>query len=92
MARTGQRYRDQETAQLRQHAQAFASSVYQCQLLNQWIPYNNLSFGKLTITDRRAQVFFKPCSRQLPLGHVRCCIRTHSLTTTTQPDSTYSSI
>ena len=92
MARTGQRYHDQESAQLRQHAQAFASSAYQRQLLNQWIPYNNLSFGKLTIIDRRAQVLFKPRSRQLSKRHVRRCKRTHSLVTTTRPDSIYSSI
>ena len=73
MARTGQRYRDQEAAQLQQHTQAFANSAYQCQLLNQWIPYNNITFGKLVITDGRAQVLFKPRSRQLPRGHVRRC-------------------
>ena len=75
MARTGQRYRDQEAAQLCQHAQTFANYAYQHQLFDQWIFYNNISFGKLIITDRHAQVLFKPHSRQLPIGHVR----THSL-------------
>ena len=92
MARTGQRYRDQEAAQLRQHAQAFANSVYQRNLLNWWIPYNNISLGKLVITDGRAQVLFKPCSIQLTRGHVCRGIRNHSLLTTIQPDSTHSSI
>jgi hypothetical protein len=92
MARTEQRYRDQEAAQLQQHAQAFANSVYQCRLLNQWIPYNNISFGKLVITDGCAQVLFKPRSRQLPKSNVCRCKRTHSLIMTPRPDSTYSSI
>ena len=51
MARTGQRYRDQEAAQNRQHAQAFAKFAYRRNLIDQWIPYNNLYFGKVTITD-----------------------------------------
>ena len=92
MAKTGQRYRDQEAAQLRQHAQAFANSVYRRQLINQWIPYNNISLGKLVITDGRAQVLFKPHSIQLARGCVRRGIRNHSLLTTIRPDSTYSTI
>ena len=92
MARTGQRYRDQEAAQLRQHAQAFANSAYRRQLINQWIPYNNISLGKLVITDGRAQVLFKPRSIQLHRGHVRRGVRNHTLLTTIRPDTTYSSI
>ena len=92
MARTGQRYRNQEAAQLRQHTQAFANSVYHRNLTNQWIPYNNISLGKLVITDGRAQVLFKPRSIQLHRGRVCRGVRNHSLLTTIRPDSTYSSI
>ena len=92
MARTRQRYRDQEAAQHRQHAQAFARSAYQRNLIDQWIPYNNLYFGKLTITDGQAQALFRLRSIQKPRGHVRRCIRTDTLLTTTRPDSMQSSI
>ena len=92
MARTGQRYRDQEAAQHRQHAQAFAISAYRRNLIDQWIPYNNLYFGKLTITDGRAQTLFRLRSIQLTRGHVRRGIQNHSPFTTIRPDSTQVSI
>ena len=82
MARTGQRYRDQEAAQQQQHAQAFANSAYRHNLINQWIPYNNIILGKLVITDGRAQVLFKPRSIQLHRGRVRRGVRNHTLLTT----------
>ena len=92
MARTGQRYRDQEAAQHRQHAQAFARSAYQRNLIDQWIPYNNLYFGKLTITDGRAQTLFRLRSIQLPRERVRRNIQNHSSFVTIRFDPTRSSI
>ena len=92
MARTGRRYHDQEAAQQRQHAQAFAKSAYQRNLVDQWIPYNNLYFGKLTITNGQAQALFRLRSIQKPRGHVRRSIQNHSLLTTIRPDPTRSSI
>ena len=92
MARTGQRYHDQEAAQHRQHAQAFAISAYRRNLIDQWIPYNNLYFGKLTITDGRAQTLFRLRSIQTPRGHVRRSIQSHPFLTTIRSDPTHSSI
>ena len=88
MARTGRRYHDQEAAQHRQHAQAFATSAYRRNLIDQWIPYNNLYFGKLTITDGRAQTLFRLRSIQLPRGH----LRTNTLFMATRSHPTHSAI
>ena len=92
MARTGQRYRDQEAAQQQQHAQAFARFAYRRNLVDQWIPYNNLYFGKLTITDGQAQTLFRLRTIQLPRGHVRRNTQNHPLLTTIRSDPTRSSI
>ena len=92
MARTGQRYRDQEAAQNRQHAQAFARSAYQRNLIDQWIPYNNLYFGKLTITDGQAQTLFRLRSVQLSRECIRRNIQNHSSFVTIRFDPTRSSI
>ena len=88
MARTGRRYHDQEVAQHRQHAQAFARSAYQRNLIDQWIPYNNLYFGKLTINNGQAQTLFRLRSIQLPRGY----LRTNTLFMTTRSQPTHSSI
>ena len=92
MARTGQRYRDQEAAQQRQHAQAFAKFAYRRNLIDQWIPYNNLYFGKLTITNGQAQTLFRLRSIQLPRGNIRRGTQSHPLLTTIRSDPTCSSI
>ena len=94
MARTGQRYRDQAEAETKNNIQLFANYLFRKQFFNQWKPYDDLHFGKLVITNERAQIFLKPRSRQLPKGHVRRCIRTPIplSVTTNRPDSTHSSV
>ena len=89
MARTGRRYHDQEAAQNQQHAQAFARFAYRRNLIDQWIPYNNLYFGNLTINDGQAQTLFRLRSIQLPRGHIRR-VQSHPFLTTIRSDPTRS--
>jgi hypothetical protein len=91
MARTGQRYRDQEAAEQKANVQLFANYLFRKQFFNQWKPYDDLNFGKLVITNERTQILLKPRSRQLLRGHVHRCTRFPSLVTTVRPDSTYPS-